>query len=224
MKKLLKLLWNKSFSLFMLLASIGLILSNQFAYELYNRVNSEKSMYFKAYTFALSKDEARVEIGRELIEFQKIGDLRDINKRVFILGNFFISKEELEKNRISAVKSVFMASKANLENLDLSGVDLSKNLNDERIDFSNSNFKNSKLDNANLANTSFKGSDFTGASFKNTDIKYADFTEANLTNAIFDDVDLEGVNLEGAILIGADFSKAKNLDKAKFKGEFYNSK
>lgn len=136
----------------------------------------------------------------------------------------FNNREQILEAYNKGCKTAFRA--ANLDQFDLSGMDLSG------TDFSDASLFETKLNNANLSNVDFYNADVSNAmliesNLEHSDLINADFSNANLTKAILTrtnltSVDLSSANLQEALLDsvrldGADLSSAI-LTNAVFKG------
>ena len=133
-------------------------------------------------------------------------------------------KKQLTDANLSGLKALKLkASKMDFRGANFSG----SSMNDSDFsgsDFSGANFKytslsRSNLKGANFSNASFNGSyleqcvfegaNLSGAKFIEANLSFAIFTGANLSNADFTKVRVENLS-------SANFSGAKNLNKAKF--------
>ena len=113
-----------------------------------------------------------------------------------------------------------------IENIDLSGVDLSFS-NCQGASFYKSNLANSRLNNVNLSDADLSETWLTNAILEMTDLSRADLSHVDLNqtminNCTFYETDLSNSSLENAVfsdvnLASADFSGTK-LTKCTFKG------
>ena len=94
-------------------------------------------------------------------------------------------------------------------------------------DFLEANLSGADFLNANVSETNFEDADVSAANFWNANVSYALFGKANLSAANFghadmsaanfNDADVSATNFEETDLRGADFSFAKNIEKAIFR-------
>lgn len=111
--------------------------------------------------------------------------------------------------------------KADLDNIDFSGADLSDfNFSDTKL--SNTNFSGAILSNANLSYAKLNDANFSGAILNNVYLSYAKLSNANFFNAKlshsklreadFSNANLTNANLEGSCLIGTKFINTKLIN------------
>ncbi len=101
---------------------------------------------------------------------------------------------------------------ADLQNIDLNGVDLS-NANLTGANFTNANLSKAKLEQCNLTGVNFTNANLTKADFLATNMVYVNLKNANLTQALLQEANLSysilnGANLTSANLILTDLSNA----------------
>jgi len=112
---------------------------------------------------------------------------------------------------------------ARLKRADLRFADL-EGANLEQAVLNGARLQGAKLAGARLRRARLKGADLRKASLRGADLTWAELPEADLGGADLDSADLNRANLAAANARGADFQKAKGLDKANLKGLIIDSK
>jgi uncharacterized protein YjbI with pentapeptide repeats len=194
----------------------------------FNKVTFFRDNIFSGNNFSESNFDSAKFFG---VKFQNndlsYSDFKGITK---FSGNFFI-KTNLEgsywsdsepKDHISKAELFkILAKQDTIENLDLSGLDLTDmDLSDKKFkavdlngtDFTNSNLSSAKFLDCNLKIANFTEANLTGAGFKNSDLSGSNLNKAKLNQSFIEDsnlsnTDLTAANLNNSRLIGADLEK-----------------